>query len=69
MKRNSLLLSMFWCDFLHNEPIFGPKRTKSRRMRKAGHVACMGRGEVYTGFWCGNLRERDHLEGPGIDGG
>jgi hypothetical protein len=25
-------------------------------------------GEVYTGFWWGNLRERDHLEDPGIDG-
>ena len=24
---------------------------KSRRMRWAGHVACMGRGEVCTGFW------------------
>jgi len=23
---------------------------------------------VYTGFWWGNLRERDHLEDPGIDG-
>jgi hypothetical protein len=23
---------------------------------------------VLTGFWCGNLKERDHLEGPGIDG-
>jgi len=22
---------------------------------------------VYTGFWWGNLRERDHLEDPGID--
>jgi len=21
-----------------------------------------GRGEVYTGFWWGNARERDHLE-------
>jgi hypothetical protein len=21
-----------------------------------------GRGEVYTGFWWGNLEERDHLE-------
>jgi hypothetical protein len=28
----------------------------------------MGRGEVYTSFWCGNLRERDHLEDPGIGG-
>jgi len=33
----------------------------------AGHVACMGRSEVYTGFWWGNLRERGHLEDPGID--
>jgi hypothetical protein len=23
---------------------------------------------VYTGFWWGNLRERQHLEDPGIDG-
>ena len=30
---------------------------KSRRMRWAGHIARMGRGEVYTGFWWGNLRE------------
>ena len=28
----------------------------------------MGRGDVYTGFWWGNLRERDHLEYPGVDG-
>ena len=27
-----------------------------------------GRGEVYTGFWWGNLRERDHLEDPDVDG-
>jgi hypothetical protein len=27
-----------------------------------------GRREAYTGFWCGNLREADHLEDPGIDG-
>jgi hypothetical protein len=27
-----------------------------------------GRGEAYTGFWWGNLRERDHLEDPGVDG-
>jgi len=27
-----------------------------------------GRGEVYTWFWRGNLRERDHLEDPGVDG-
>ena len=28
----------------------------------------MYKGEVSTGFWWGNLRERDHLEDPGVDG-
>jgi len=28
----------------------------------------MGRGEVCTGVWWLNLRERDHLGGPDIDG-
>ena len=23
---------------------------------------------MYTRFWWGNLREGDHLEGPGVDG-
>jgi hypothetical protein len=23
--------------------------------------------KAYTGFWWGNLRERDHLEDPGVD--
>jgi hypothetical protein len=27
-----------------------------------------GSGEVYTGLWWGNLRERHHLEDPGLDG-
>jgi len=39
---------------------------KLRRMRWAGHAASMG--EFYTGFWWRNLKERVHLEDPGVDG-
>jgi len=38
------------------------------RIKWVGHVARMGRGVAYTRFWWGNLRGRDHLEEPGIDG-
>jgi hypothetical protein len=27
-----------------------------------------GRGEACARFWWGNLRERDHLGDPGVDG-
>jgi len=27
-----------------------------------------GRGEVHTGFWWGNLRERDHMGDTGMHG-
>jgi hypothetical protein len=41
---------------------------KSISMRWAGHVARMGRGEAYTGFWWGNMWERDDLGDLGVDG-
>jgi hypothetical protein len=41
---------------------------KSKRMRWAGYVAFMGKGEVHTGPWWGNMGERDHLEDSGVDG-
>jgi hypothetical protein len=41
---------------------------KSRRMRWAGHVAHMGRGEVLIGFWMGGPKARDHWEDLGIGG-
>jgi hypothetical protein len=41
---------------------------RERRMRWAGHIARLWRGEVYTGFLWVNLRERDHWGDPGVDG-
>ena len=41
---------------------------KSKRMGWAGRVALMGREKAYTGFWWENLRKRNHLEDPGVDG-
>ena len=40
---------------------------KSRSMRWAGMYRVWGRGEAYTGFWWGNLRDRGHLGDPGLD--
>jgi hypothetical protein len=37
-------------------------------MREVGHVVRMGEKRVNTGFWWGNMRERGHLEDPGVDG-
>jgi hypothetical protein len=28
----------------------------------------MGEGRVISGLWWGNLRERDYMEDPGVDG-
>jgi hypothetical protein len=42
---------------------------KPRKMEWAWQVARMGRGEAYTGFGWGNLRERDYLGDSSVDGG
>jgi hypothetical protein len=41
---------------------------KSRRMRWVGHVARMRERKGVYRVWWGNLRERDHLEDPDVDG-
>jgi hypothetical protein len=40
---------------------------KSWRMRWAGHVARIG-GEVFTGFWLGGTKVRDHWKDLGVGG-
>jgi len=37
-------------------------------MKWSENVTRVWAGEVYTGFWWGNLKERDHLEDLGVDG-
>jgi hypothetical protein len=68
-----LLGFLFWfCIFCFCDRYSSPniiRVIKSRRMRWAGHVARMGgKREVHTGFWWGDLRERDDLGDPGGDG-
>ena len=39
-----------------------------KEARFARCVAYRGRGEMHTGLWFGNLKERDHLEYLGVGG-
>jgi hypothetical protein len=55
------------CRKLHNRELHNLysspdiiSQIKSRRMRWAGHVACMG--------WWDSPKDRDHLEDRGVDG-
>jgi hypothetical protein len=41
---------------------------KPRRMTWVRHVGIWERGDVHTGFWRGDPRERNHLEHISIDG-
>jgi hypothetical protein len=62
MGQVSMLRTYIYCA--HNEQLHDlysqPSTvdvTKSRKMSWVGHVAYKGRGEVYIGFWWGNLRK------------
>jgi hypothetical protein len=55
-----------WRKLLLTQYCSGNKIAKNEVDGACG--TCVGGGEVCTGFWCGNLRERDHLEDPGVDG-
>jgi hypothetical protein len=41
---------------------------KTRRMRWAGHVALMGRGEAFIGFRLGGPKGREHWEDLSVGG-
>ena len=81
--QNRVLKRAFWLKrdgvtgkwkILHNEELSDLYCSPSivgvikSRMRWSVYVAYMGRGVVHTGFWWGNLRERNILEDPGVDG-
>jgi hypothetical protein len=60
---------------LHNEELFDlycspniVRVIKSNSIRWAGHVTRMGERRGAYRDWCGDLRERDHLEDPVVDG-
>jgi hypothetical protein len=42
-------------------------RTNESVFKWAGNVARMLSREVHTGFWCENLRERDHTQEISVD--
>ena len=41
---------------------------KSRTLLWSGYVVHMGAGEVHTGFWWGDLVNRDYVKDLGVDG-
>jgi len=56
---------------LHNEELNLTQYCSGDKIEKnetGGSCSAYGRGVAYTGFWWGNLRERNHLEDAGVDG-
>jgi hypothetical protein len=49
-----------------DQTIFGRSNQEERDGRGMWHVC--GRGEVHTGFWWGNLREREYFKDLSVDG-
>jgi hypothetical protein len=55
----------------HNNLYYSPNIIiviESKRMRRAGHIARLGRRGMHIGFRWENQKERDHYEDLGIGG-
>ena len=75
MMMMMMMMMMIIIMRLHNEELNGlysspniVRVIKSRRMRRAGHVARMGEERGRIGSWWGNRRERDRWGDLGVDG-
>jgi hypothetical protein len=66
MEHGEICIMINFTACILHQILFGV--IKARRMRWAGHVARMGRGEVFRGFWLGGLKGRDHWEDLGVGG-
>jgi hypothetical protein len=40
----------------------------SGEQMEMNEMALRGRDEMFTGFWWGNMRKRNDLQDPGVDG-
>ena len=64
-RSNRKLQETALCSALFTKYYSGDKIEKIERV---GHVACMDERRGTYKVMVGNMRERDHLEEPGVDG-
>jgi hypothetical protein len=72
LKLKCRLLTNILYPLYSNDPVLLTKYYSGEQIEKnemgGAYSTYGGRGEVHAGFWCGNLRERDCLEDPSLDG-